>query len=151
MQCLLRQDRGHLKRNGFGLQNFSSLMLKINRRAMGNLNPGTHPCHLGIHHGARLRTIKRLSLDCFRRGRRRASKGPITLNYSLMFRWRQSRMGVDKSHRGWQTTQCSLCELAKLALRLCVLVTECPNRECSWRPRCVYVIGTWMCGGGGAM
>lgn len=78
---------------------------------MGNLKPGTRPCHLDIYHGACFHTIKRLSLDCFQRGRRRATKGPIILNYSSALRWRWSRIGMDKSH--WdgarrRRTRCSL-------------------------------------------
>lgn len=56
------------------------------RHALGNMKPGIQACHLDIYHGACLHTIKRLSRDCFRRGGRRATKGPIILNHSSPFR-----------------------------------------------------------------
>lgn len=121
---------------------------------MGNLKPGSRPCHLDIHHGACFHTIKHLSLDCFQRGRRRATKGPIIWNYSSTLRWRWSRIGMDKLHwdgARWRRTRCSWHERVKQTLRLWVLITVCQNQVFLWRARYVYVIGTWMCGGGRMM
>lgn len=82
-------------------KHFLPYIKKKNRHAMGNLKPGTRPRRLDLQHGACSQTTQHLSLDCFQRGRRRATKGPIILSYSSTFRWRWNRIGTDKSHWGW--------------------------------------------------
>lgn len=80
---------GMWKGMGLDYKTFLPLRLKKKKKAcFGKHETCIQACHLDIYHGACLHTIKRLSLDCFQRGGRRATKGPIILNHLSPFRWR---------------------------------------------------------------